>query len=339
MRNSKFLIAFLVALSGCLGMAAFKSPSGKVTMTIRCVDDTGAPVEGANVQISFEQAKGGFDTREGLSDEDGYFSHRADVFTRIYLKATKEGYYAYDKDAKPYRMEGELTVLKNGKPIYEDQQADLILKRIKEPVALRGKVSFSVKVPQLEQLLGFDMEMMDWVAPHGSGRTNDLFFEVNGYFNKPEDRQSKLRLSFPNEGDGVISFQMDHKRGSKLKSDHLAPEIGYEESKIWHRNYVITRPMHTPDESPGNVVNEFSKDSGLFLRLRTELNENGEVIRANYAKLYGDPTFSWNIRTGEGTIHFRHVYFNPEVNDRNLEFDLGRNLFKDLERKHRPRFP
>ncbi len=97
--------------------------------------------------------------------------------------------------------------------------------------------------------------------------------------------------------------------------------------------------MHTPDESPGNVVNQFSKDSGLFLRLRTKLDENGEVVRANYAKLYGDPTFSWNIRTGEGAIHFRYVYFNPEVNDRNLEFDTDKNLLNGLNTKHRVTLP
>ena len=339
MQNKSFFIPLLIILLGCLGMAALKPPSGKVTMTVRCIDDTGAPVGGANVQISFEQAKGGFDTKEGVSDKDGYFSHQAEVFTRIYLKASEEGYYQYDQDAKPYRMAEDLAVLKNGEPVYEDQQVDLVLKRIKNPTALRGKFSFSVEVPRLNEPLGFDMEAMDWVAPHGSGRKTDLFFEVTGYFNKPEDRQSKLRLSFPNEGDGVVFFPINHKRGSELKSDYLAPEEGYREIKTWYRNYVITNPMHTPEESVGNVVNEFSKDVGAFLRLRTELDEYGEVIRANYAKLYGDPTFSWNIRTGEGAIHFRHAYFNPEVNNRNLEFDRGNNLFGDLPQKHRPRFP
>ncbi len=167
MRNKNLLIPLLVILLSCLGMAALKPPSGDVTMTVRCIDDAGAPVAGANVQISFERAKGGFDSKEGMSDKDGYFSHQAEVFTRIYVKATKAGYYQYDKDAKPYRMNGKLAVLEHGKPIYEDQQTDLILKRIKDPVALCGKALFSVKVPRLDEPLGFDMEVMDWVAPYG----------------------------------------------------------------------------------------------------------------------------------------------------------------------------
>lgn len=300
-------------------------------MTVLDVD--GNPLPGVSVKAGYTKQKGKHIIYREATDEDGVFSFFGSIKTEIAYTVTAPGYYLSQIRVDPTGMDSR------GYAVPKDTESKIRIKDIRRPVPLHAKFLFSVNVPKLDEPLGFDIEVMDWVSPHGRGSKADLYFEVSGYFNKPEDRQAKLVLSFPKEGDGVVLFPIDHRMGSELKSDHLAPETGYQESKTWHRNYVITRPMHTPDESPGNVVNEFSKDSGLFLRLRTELDENGEVARANYAKLYGDPTFSWDIGTGEGAIYFRHVFFNPEVNDRNLEFDQTSNLIPGLERKHNPRFP
>ena len=54
------------------------------------------------------------------------------------------------------------------------------------------------------------------------------------------------------------------------------------------------------------------------MRVRTSLDPDGRVAQANYVKLYGDfPKFTY--------------YFNPQSNDRNIEFDPKRNLFTKLK--------
>jgi hypothetical protein len=51
------------------------------------------------------------------------------------------------------------------------------------------------------------------------------------------------------------------------------------------------------------------------------LDDKGDIVSANYAKLVGDI----DLHAVRG-VSFTY-YFNPTPNDRNLEFNPGRNLF------------
>ena len=65
-----------------------------------------------------------------------------------------------------------------------------------------------------------------------------------------------------------------------------------------------------------------NKDRNFYFRVRTVTDKDGKIISAHYGKIYGDfPSF----------IH----YFNGTANDRNLEFDIGRNLLGNLKRSER----
>ena len=62
---------------------------------------------------------------------------------------------------------------------------------------------------------------------------------------------------------------------------------------------------------------------GFFLRVRTVKDAAGNIVSANYAKLYGEPL------AGPGGFTFQY-YYNPNPNDRRLEMDLQRNLQKPV---------
>lgn len=111
MLNKIFLVTGLGFSIGLFGLASLVRHSDTVTMTVQCVDDIDHAVPGAQVQISFESSAGGYNTKRGVSDAEGFFSHRAEVFSRIYAKANKDGYYQYEENAKPYRMDGKLAVV------------------------------------------------------------------------------------------------------------------------------------------------------------------------------------------------------------------------------------
>jgi hypothetical protein len=64
-----------------------------------------------------------------------------------------------------------------------------------------------------------------------------------------------------------------------------------------------------------------------------KLDEKGEIVSANYAKLTSDLQFD-----PRGRIEFTYV-FNPTPNDRNLEFDPHANRFKNLKDDERVMFP
>jgi hypothetical protein len=63
------------------------------------------------------------------------------------------------------------------------------------------------------------------------------------------------------------------------------------------------------------------KRVGYYLRTRVQLDADGDIISANYAKIYDNIRFD-----ARGTVSFWY-YYNPTPNDRNLEFDPKRNLF------------
>ena len=71
---------------------------------------------------------------------------------------------------------------------------------------------------------------------------------------------------------------------------------------------------------------------GYFLRVRV-VKRDDEIIQANYAKINEEIHFD-----PRGIISFSY-YFNPQINDRNLEFDTDKNLLKDLETTEQVKLP
>ena len=70
----------------------------------------------------------------------------------------------------------------------------------------------------------------------------------------------------------------------------------------------------------GETAEPLADDQWLLIRSRTEVDDQGEIVRANYAKIYPDFFTVCN-----GGIEFRY-YFNPEPNDIGLEFAPELNL-------------
>jgi len=101
-------------------------------------------------------------------------------------------------------------------------------------------------------------------------------------------------MSFPKPGDGIQEFTVPAvEKGSGLRSAHEAPVDGYQPE-------VVQTEMTNPNRN-------------FYFRVRTKLDENGNVVSARYGKIYGD------------LAQFTY-YFNPTLNDRNVEFDPKQNL-------------
>ena len=74
-----------------------------------------------------------------------------------------------------------------------------------------------------------------------------------------------------------------------------------------------------PQERP--VVVELGEDEYLVFRTRTKTDEKGQLMSANYGVLYGQ----WQF-VGPGGMKIPFLVFNPNPNDRNLEWDMKNNL-------------
>lgn len=70
------------------------------------------------------------------------------------------------------------------------------------------------------------------------------------------------------------------------------------------------------DLAGGSVAycDPLGQDEYMVIRSRVVLDENGKVIRANYSQIQGP----FNIGS---SIEFKDSYFNPTVNDTNLEYE------------------
>ena len=118
-----------------------------------------------------------------------------------------------------------------------------------------------------------------------------------------------------------------------------APESGYIAG--WHTKsyWSPTKGQVYQSEPPGPAIHEVP----YFIRIRTELNEDGEVMRAMYGRI-GAGGMTDNI--GWSPAHLRTLarisfiyYINPD-GTRNMESDPERNLFRDiLPIQEHTRFP
>ncbi|BET65272.1 hypothetical protein ASA1KI_01900 [Opitutales bacterium ASA1] len=290
-------------------------------LTLKVSDDTGRPLAGAQATIKFLKI-GGEDVNSGPTDEKGEFSARTEMSLGTFLRAEKTGHYTaqLDNTGNFQIPQGTATV-------------PLVLPRVIKPVALHAARVSSIKLPAQGEWLGYDLAAADWVPPHGKGKTADLRFKYSKEFtgwkysdaemaesrriNKDQTEEQirayygkwrgVLEVSFPGPKEGVAEETARYWYYNEMRLPHSAPEEGYKPSLRYEANTYEPR-------QPEKLV-------GYYLRTRVRLDADGDIISANYAKIYGDLRFD-----ARGTVSFWY-YFNPTPNDRNLEFDPARNLF------------
>jgi len=302
-------------------------------LTLKVSDDTGQPLAGAQAIIKFLKI-GGEGVNSGLTNENGEFSARTEMSLGTFLKADKAGHYMAQVDNTGdfffYIPQGTATV-------------KLVLPRILQPIPLHVLRIDYLQLPAQSEWLGYDLAAADWVPPHGKGKTADIRFryhkEFKGYrseganlarardlsrisaerrgevFSEEAFKESAgkwsgaLEMSFPREQEGIITEEGRYWFYGQLRLPHLAPEQGYAPSLRFENEIGVPY-----GKKPLRYV-------GYYLRTRVKLDADGDIISANYAKIYDDIRFD-----ARGTVSFWY-YFNPTPNDRNLEFDPARNLF------------
>jgi hypothetical protein len=307
-------ITILLIMAG-LASAYTEIPPAKVDVRVVVVDQDGKPVSDANCIVSFDappqppQTEGVLNI-PGTTDQNGVFTVSAQTRASVSCEVTKAGYY---KTIEVHRFDINkmYEAFVAGKPLLEWQSEPLemkvTLKPIINPIPMYARRVNSA-IPEFGKPLGFDLSVGDWVAPHGEGTITDMIFTAVLDRRAEQDFDYTLTITFPNEEDGIQTFEAPYKYGSALKSPHQAPEGGYQSRWVQSRSRTPNQPEQT----------NYDLERNYFFRVRTVLDEKGNVKSANYGKIYGD------------FMNFVS-YFNPTPNDRNVEFDVQRNLFPGLK--------
>lgn len=298
MKLAKTISTLLILLMSCTACAG-----EPVTLNLTVVDQDGNPESGVDARIAFihpqaKQTKGY--TR--ITDEDGRIKITKRGSLGIGISLNKEGYY------KSRHRTG-----------YGDQTLTMEIREIKKPIVMTinriyKKGAFRKTILDHGPDLGFDLEVGDFVSPIGKGKVPDLILSANSNYQDLWNRQFNLSVRFKNSLDGFVPFKItsperlsDSQPVSLYKSDYLAPSGGY----INEWDYERSRAgKDKPFEST------FDKNRNYYFRVRTETDDEGNIVSAHYGKIYGEFM--------EGT--FLTFFFNPTPNDRNVEADLTRSL-------------
>jgi hypothetical protein len=274
------------------------------SITLKIVDDSGLPVDGAKIKIGYMQGE----QMEGLTDTNGVFAaSRTDRSLELGIHIEKEGYYVSYVNYNLY-LPGQF----DERIVATNRTAflTLILKKIINPIPMYAK-SLNTHVPDLDKPVGYDFEVGDWVGPYGKGVNKDIFFTA--HFDKHDDESDfTLTVSFPNAEDGIQEFSVPqyylNTRGSALWSDQMTPTNGYEPQWI-----------QTDNRKSGNLIKtNRDPNRNYYIRVRTKVDDNGNIVSARYGKIYGD------------FMQFKY-YLNPTPNDRDIEFDPKQNLLQGLK--------
>ncbi len=285
------------------------------------VDDEGRPVKDASVGAAFYMnGKKGYG-RKGLTDGYGRFTARQMSVGEVNYGINKDGYYeSYGRIwlAGDLYKAGEV---KDGKWQPYGKTYEVVLKPIKDPIPMRA-YHFVGQLCATNTLLGFDMEKGDFVTPHGHGKTTDFYLEYQEEEVTFWKYRAVLTMSFPNVMDGAYRAKKDNYSGfvSVYNADTNAV---YRKKFVFDYNHLDWKKKENTTLSDGEY---------LILRTRTKINEKGELVEAYYSKIYGAMGF---LHRG---IKFC-VHMNPTPNSTNLEFDVNKNLKKDIPSFRETRAP
>jgi hypothetical protein len=310
--NTKTTITLLmstVALVSCQ-----KGHTAK--FTVRLTNDAGTPVSGYHVRASiFDKTKSDLKKKDVWAetahetDKSGLANFEMQswdgkVGFNLSQGLTGEFYRTVAPIFKFQRVE-------NGRWFPDNPMIDIVLKRKRNPIAMYAKNLTSeggaaLRIPARDLAFAYDFVIGDWIPPNGKGVNGDIVFQYSFQQEASGDSRRVIRITFTNPQDGLVIFDADQWHGSKLTSDYLAPESGYR--PLFEMKRTIVK---------GVVTDERSLERNYYFRVRTKVNSDGKIVSANYGKIYGD------------FMYFTY-YFNPIPNDRNVEFDPDKNLFRDV---------
>lgn len=348
--NKLAYIALSLVCFAQIGCATNPLDGPLVTLKVTVTGEYGEPIKEATVKGLFRTTRGSGDkVDEALTDDFGRASVTGVTPFAVFLSVNKDGYYKsqFDRiDVSEPPSYGEL--------IPRTRSRDVTLRQIVNPRPLIARRLENITIPLKDEWVGFDLEQGDWVVPHGIGESRDVLFRFSNEFlgykiDEPklseviniaqrlaenrgekwtEQRQKhtygewsgRLEISFPGDKEGILT--MNDSNGyvaeSEMRLPHHAPEDGYKQSITWNGVRNGQFMPHNGD--------------GYFLRVRVK-QLNDRITEANYAKINEEIDFD-----PRGQVSFLY-YFNPDVNDYNLEFDRSRNLFPIEDYADRIRLP
>lgn len=338
MKDNTYIALTMLA---CLQFASCQEvKEHNYSLSVEVADDAGRPVAGAAIIAGkVERVPGGAPWQGESKRVEGFatdatgsarLDYKSLPFAGEKVSITKEGYYSYYGSAlwKPV-----------GKFDSGKWQASIkaVLKPVIKPIPMRVYRGLRMRTPEFGVAYGLDLELGEALPPFGGGKVADIVIKLEGTRNTtaPGGKDAldfAATIQCPEKDDGLVEFLIDDpvefSKGSTLQSSNLAPAEGYLPT--------ITRAVKIT--SGGDYARFFemqreASPKSCYFRVRTKKDSQGNIISAHYGKMYGPlevrpalQSLGHDVSKGQGGLYINYLYFNPTPNDRNVEFDVKRNL-------------
>jgi len=302
-------------------------PQAKVT--VRVIGEDEQPIPGVTASFVFG---GQYDYNhtlvrvKGETDVSGLFTAQGYTYGRFGHDLSKNGYYVGSAPIPIFRD------AKDGHWQPWGATNTAILRKIEKPVPMYAKRVRGANVPDVGKPYGYDLEVGDWVAPYGRGKTSDFIITLtNRQYMSRSVFDVEATITFSNPLDGIQETHLPKEYAtSEFKWPRQAPEMDYQSSFAAH--------AHESDVGQKSILtfNPDGTGQAYFFRVRT-VEQNGKIDSAFYGKI--DSGIALEPRGAKVCKVFFTYYLNPKSLDRNMEFDLKRNLFTNLPYEEQPRLP
>lgn len=312
-------IAVLITLI-LVPKTALALPTAKYTLLV--LDEEGETIQGANASISFMKPKssgwgGQSNYVEGKTNEEGFYTGQGVTERYGVYGADAVGYYGTSFKYSGFTGVSGILGFRKWQPW--NPTLKVVLKKKINPIAMYAYSTGAspITIPDTKGIvIGYDLVKNSWVSPYGKGVTADFLFKLEGEFKSIRDNNVKFSLKFTNAADGIQSFTVEKRQGSRFISDHHAPLAGY----------LPSIQQSRVNSSGKKSVTSYDKeaDYNYYFRVRCD---GGDESTCLYGKIYNRIGFS-----PRGSLSFSY-YLNPTLGDTNVEFDPKKNLFKNLENK------
>ena len=287
---------------------------------LRVVDSEEKPVMDAEIHGSFWPGANGekYVLVDGITNIKGEYIAQGASKWRFRYRVTKSGHYSSNGDVD-YLASTNVPVVKNGKWQPYGSTRTVVLKTIEKPQRLicweRTK---DYKIPVYDTWLGFDFGRYQFVAPYGEGKDSDVLLRFTLKNPSRKDYHMRMEVSFTN---------MPYAGAYLMKKDDFSDfkNVYHADTNATYCQSFVYSFDRYPAKRPVSV--ELGEDEYLVFRTRTEVDENGRLVSANYGVLYGPWCF-----VGPRGMNIPFLLLNPTPNDTNLEDSEILNRVKRMGR-------
>jgi hypothetical protein len=290
-------------------------------VVVRVLGEDGTPIPDVKTRLVFCGPTNVNDIVrvEGRTGTNGTFSGQGFSNAMLGGSLRKEGYY-FGAANIPHFLDATNDQWQPWGATYTS-----VLRKIGNPVAVYAKQPW-ITIPAIGKPCGYDLEVGDWVSPHGGGKVSDFIFTLQRAYTNRDQFEVSVDLSFSNPSDGIQETELPKQFAqSWFIWPRQAPESGYKSA--WRIEWGW------PGKMP--PIEDIEKQK-YFFRVRTK-EKDGKIVSALYGKLSAGFELA-PYETSTCQLHMSY-YLNPTPLDRNMEFDLEKNLLKGLNDLETPRVP